>query len=161
MGTEVENSVILLLERAPKTGRQATAEEINAINRDCGNIIPGWYAALLCKYPICGLELGWQKFEAEDDFDGIEWVEWSNPEMMRAIMLDGFPFDVLCRDGFLNVAALLDGDDNPYFININEGENPPVLQIYHDASPKLEIILKEGIDVVAGSLSEFFANSIV
>jgi hypothetical protein len=159
MSLDVENSIIALLKRSSKNGRTATVQEIETINRDCQNIIPDWYAELLLKYPICGLELGWQRFE-EEDFDGVEWVEWSDPFMMHAVMTDSDPFNFMRQHGYLNVANLTSGDENPYFINIEEGENPRVVQIYHDHSPDYEITLKEGIDVIAGSLSEFFQTSL-
>ncbi len=159
MNIDVENSFIAFLERVSKVGRKATLEEINSINRDCNNIIPNWYAELLMKYPICGLELGWQQFEPEEDFDGINWMQWSKPEMMKSEMIEAYPGIAIYKHGYLNVATCSHGSGDPYFININEGENPRVLQVFHDVSEKFEIIVKEGIDIVAESLSEFFKKA--
>jgi hypothetical protein len=159
MDVEVKNSVSLLLERVSKRGRVATLEEINSLNQDCDGIVPAWYAELLLEYPICELEIGWQQFEPEDDFDGINWMQWSNPEMMRAEMLEAYPGVAIYKHGYLNVATCSHGSGDPYFINTNEGENPRVLQVFHDVSENYEIIVSEGIDVVAESLSEFFKGA--
>lgn len=159
MNIEIEDSVLLLLEKIPKRGRIATLEEITALNQDCEGIIPNWYTELLLKYPICGLELGWQQDEAEDDDDGISWMQWSNLEMMRSETIECYPGFAIYKHGYLNVATCSHGSGDPYFINTNEGENPRLLRVYHDVSENYEVIIKEGIDVVAESLSEFFKST--
>ena len=161
MSDEVENSLIFLLEKSPKKGRCATLEEVANINQHFPGIIPDWYEKLLVNYPICEFEIGWQSFEPEDDFDGIEWIEWSNPIFMLSETFESYPGIEIYKHGYLNVATCLTGSGDNYFININEGENPRILQIYHDISDKAEIIIKEGIDIVANSLSEFFRNAII
>lgn len=159
MSIDVENSILFFLERTAKRGRIATQEEIHSLVRDCAGIFPDWYAKLLLKYPICGLELGWQRCEPEGDFDGINWMKWSDSKMMRAETLESYPGVAIYKHGYLNVASCSHGSGDPYFINTDEGENPRVLQVFHDVSDKYEVIVSEGIEVVAGSLSEFFRNA--
>ena len=158
MNVEVENSISLLLEKVSNCGRVATLEEINSLNQNCEGIVPKWYAELLLKYPLCGLELSWQQFEPENDFDGVSSMEWSNPETMQGLMLECYPGVAIYKQGYFNVAFDLTGSGDDYFINANEGENPRVLQVFHDTSENYEVIIKEGIDIVAESLSEFFRS---
>ena len=161
MKSEVEGSLITLLERVSKVGRKATFEEIKYINQKCNNIIPDWYAELLIRYPICGLELGWQQFEPEEDFDEVNWMVWSNPEMMQSEMIEAYPGIAIYKYGYMNIASCSHGSGDPYFMNINESKNPPVLQVFHDVSDNYEVIVKQGIDIIAGRLSDFFKNAIV
>lgn len=161
MNIEIENSLNSLLERIPKFGKKAILEEINAINQNCSEILPDWYAKILLNYPVCGLEIGWQQYEPEEDFDGINWMMWSNLEMMQSEMIDAYPGIAIYKHGYLNVATCSHGSGDPYFINVKEGDNPRVLQVFHDVSDEYKIIVEEGIDIVANSLSDFFQNCIV
>lgn len=161
MNNKAEKSLDLLFKRVSKIGRKATIEEINSINQDCNNIMSDWHAEILLNYPICGLELGWQQFEPEDDFDGINWMSWSNPEWMKSEMIEAYPGIAIYKHGYLNVATCSHGSGDPYFININEDDNPRVLQVFHDVSDNYELIIAEGIDVITESLSDFFQNAII
>jgi len=94
----LHNAAKALVERAEKAGQSrntlAAPDELRQLNQELGGRLPGWYAELLASVPLCGLELGWQAGEPEDDFDGVEWLDWSSPH-------DN------CTDG--SVLALLDG----------------------------------------------------
>ena len=94
MNQNVKRSVIALLERAgsvAQAGSRAAAEEMMALNQECGGIIPGWYIELVTTYPLCGLELGWQSSAPDEDNDGVSWMHWSDPAGMRREMLEYYP----------------------------------------------------------------------
>jgi hypothetical protein len=57
-----------------------------------------------------------------------------------------------------NIAYDLIGSGDPIFIPINESDNPPVYQIYHDVSDQADLILAEK-RLVARRLSEIFQNA--
>jgi hypothetical protein len=118
MNTEVENSLLFLLKKIPKQGRCATLEEIANINQQCNGILPDWYGKLLTKYPICGLEIGWQQSEPDEDDNGVSWMEWSNPTMMRGETFESYPGIAIYKHGFLNVGTCSHGSGNPYFIRV-------------------------------------------
>jgi len=50
---------------------------------------------------------------------------------------------------------------DPYFIRARDGDDPAVIQVAHDVSDDPELILRDGIFVVAGRLSELFTNAFV
>ena len=164
MNQDVKRSVIALLERAgaaARVGSKAAPEEMLALNQECGGIIPGWYIELVTTYPICWLELGWQSSVPEGDDDGVSWMEWFGPAGMRSEMMDNYPGVAIYRQGYFNVAGCSHGSGDQYFIRAQDGNNPAVVQIAHDVSNHPELILRDGVYVVAESLSELFTNAFV
>jgi hypothetical protein len=166
MNQNLQRSVIALLERAgaaAQAGSRAALDDMIALNRDCGGVIPDWYISLVTTYPLCGLELGWQSSAADGDDDGISWMRWSDPAGMRSEMLECYPGIAIRGRGYVNVAGCSHGTGDQYFIRaLNEdGDDPAVVQVAHDVSDDPELILRDGVFVVAGKLSELFTNALV
>lgn len=126
-----------------------------------GNRIPGWYLELVTTVPICGLELGWQAYERGDDFDGIKWLYWSDPLDMRSESLECYPGIAILQRGYINVASDSTSGGDPYFIPTDQGDNPPLFQVYHDVSDDPEVIVQHGRQLVVGSLSEFLNKALI
>jgi hypothetical protein len=164
MNQNLKRSVIAILERAgsvAQAGSRAAPEEMMALNQECGGIIPGWYIELVTTYPLCGLELGWQSSAPDEDDDGVSWMHWSDPAGMRREMLEYYPGVAIHGRGYINVAGCSHGTGDPYFIRARDGDDPAVIQVAHDVSDDPELILRDGIFVVAGRLSELFTNAFV
>ncbi len=162
MTTVVQQSAKGLVERAAALGQHgvvAGEEELQQLNRDMGNRMPCWYIELLTSVPLCGLEFGWQAYEPDGDFDGIEWLQWSDPANIRSESLECYPGVAILERGYINVASDMTGGGNPYFIPADQGHDPPLFQVYHDISDDPDIIVQEGCQLVANSLSEFFTKS--
>ena len=67
-----------------------------------------------------------------------------------------YPGLAIFEMGYICIASDPTGGGDPYFININEGDNPAVYQIYHDVSDLGEEIIAEGRKMIATSFSELF-----
>src|SRR5262249_1587234 len=116
---------------------------------------------LITTVPLCGLELGWQAQEPDGDFDGVEWMQWSDPRNMRSESIECYPGLAILDHGYVNVASDLSGGGDPYFIAAGKSEEPSREQIYHDVSDEGSEILAEGRNLVAKSLSGFFRKALV
>ncbi|MTB49771.1 SMI1/KNR4 family protein [Lewinella sp. W8] len=113
--------------------------------------LPPWYVEFLTTFPINGLIID---FEVNpDDERSIEFVGF---EGVQDEFYDLYPGCAIGQLGYICIGEDPTGSGDPYFINIHEGENPPVYQIYHDVSDVGEEIIQGGRDKVAGQLSELF-----
>ena len=141
-------------------GRTATSEEIQLLNDKFGDKIPSWYCKLISQLPLIHMEIGWQAYEPEEDYDGIAYVEIYQPSHMIDESFEAYPGIPILGRGFVCIGGDPTGSGDPYFINFDT-ENPPVLQIYHDSGDNPDEILKHGKAEVANSLVEFFRNGII
>ncbi|WP_148630928.1 SMI1/KNR4 family protein [Bacillus sp. E214] len=158
---EAEN----FIEKAKKLGekylgRTATREEIQLLNDKFGDKIPSWYCKLISELPLIHMEIGWQAYEPEEDYDGIEYVEIYQPIHMIDNSFEAYQGIQILERGYVCIGGDPTGSGDPYFINF-DSENPPVFQIYHDVGNNPDEILKHGKAKVADSFVEFFRNGII
>jgi hypothetical protein len=135
-------------------GRTATSEELALLKEKFGDRIPSWYYYLISELPLIHMEIGWQAYEPDDDYDGVEYVEILDPKHMIEESFEYYPGISIIDKGYVCIGG------DPYFINFNS-DNPPVYQIYHDYGDQADAILKNGKAKVAKSLVELFRNGIV
>lgn len=162
MNSELSKAVANLMKRAKAAGqggKPATAMAMKQLGKDMGDRIPPWYVELLVGYPLGGLEIGWQADKPDDDYDGIAWMEWSDPDNIRSESLECYPGLAILETGWINVASDSMGGGDPYFIPTDRGDNPPVFQVYHDVSDKAKVILAKACRQVAPSLSDLFLQA--
>lgn len=124
-------------------GRVATTEEIELLNEKFGEKIPIWYYKLISDLPLIHMEIGWQAYEPEEDFDGIEYVEIYQPSHMVEESFETYPGIPVLGRGYVCIGGDPTGSGNPYFIKF-DADNPPVFQIYHDSGNNPDEILKHG-----------------
>ncbi|MEI5908070.1 hypothetical protein WAK64_13500 [Bacillus spongiae] len=141
-------------------GRTATIEEIQLLNDKFGDKIPSWYMKLITKLPLIHMEIGWQAYEPEEDYDGIEYVDIYQPSDMIDESFEAYPGRPILERGFVCIGGDPAGSGNPYFINF-DAEHPAVFQIYHDSVDNPDEILKNGKVKAADSLVNFFKNGII
>lgn len=155
---EAEN----FIKKAKKSniGRTATKEEIEQLKNKFGDKIPNWYVQLIAEVPLIHMEIGWQAFEPEDDYDGIAYVEMYQPSHMIDESFEAYPGIPILERGYVCIGGDPTGSGDPYFIHFHD-ENSPVYQIYHDFGDNPDEILKHGKAKVADSLMEFFKNGFV
>jgi hypothetical protein len=73
----VREAAELVAERAAARGLRGLvipAEDMRKVVEALVGAYPAWLANLLTTVPLCGLELGWQEFEPEPDYDGRSWL---------------------------------------------------------------------------------------
>jgi len=74
--------------------------------------------------------------------------------------IKNYPGLEIFKKGYICIASDSTGGGDPYFIDTNAGDNPPVYRVYHDVSDNLDEILAKGRQLVSNSLSELFQSSI-
>ena len=159
MDPRVQQEASRLVKRANDNGQQgrtADPARMAALNEEMNNRIPEWYVELLTSIPLCGLQLDWES----DDEEGAEGtIEWSDENGIRSESLECYPGLAILERGYVNVGSDPSGSGDPYFIPADQGDDPPVYQVYHDVSDDADEILSEGLELVAESLSEFFRDA--
>lgn len=138
-------------------GRTATKEEIKILSSKFGEQLPHWYYDLISKLPLIDMEIGWEAQEAEENYDGIEYVQICNAQFMIDESFGAYPGIPILEKGYICIGIDPGGSGDPYFINFNN-DNPTVYQIFHDIGQDAESILEHGRIVVAEQLSDLFKN---
>ena len=164
MDPPLSNAAAKLVARAEAAGQHGTLADAKVLKRlthDTGERIPEWYVELLLRYPLCGLEIGWQADEPEGEYDGIAWMTWSDPNGIRSESLECYPGLAILERGWINVASDATGGGDPYFIPTQQGDDPPVFQVYHDVSDDADVILAKACRLVSPSLSQLFLQAIL
>lgn len=122
---------------------------------------PAWLLDLLFAVPLCGLELGWQADAPEPDYDGLAWLWVSDGDGILKESLELYPGLAILSAGYVNFGGDATGGGDPYFLPIQEGEDPPLYQVYHDVGEDAPTILAQGRQLVAPRLSEFFRTTLL
>jgi hypothetical protein len=160
----VREAAGILIERAAARGlrgRVIPAGEMRKVLDALGGAYPTWLADLLTTVPLAGLELGWQEFEPEPDYDGRAWLFWSDARNILSESAECYPGLAILPAGYVNVASCSMGSGDPYFINVHEGVDPPLYRVYHDVGHEADSILAGGRILVASHLSEFLAHALL
>lgn len=156
MNPIVENEARLFAERAMASGQRgacADAAELAALNTAMGGRMPDWYMGLLRSVPLCGLELKW----LAEGVDGA--IEWCGVKGIRSESLDCLPGVAILERGYINVGSDPYGSGDSYFMPTDQGDDPPVFQVYHDVSDQADEILADGLLQVAARLSDLFRHA--
>ncbi len=125
----------------------------NSTNKAMGGRIPEWFIDLFTSYPLSHALI--EIKDREDD--EMEYVlEFVSPEWMESESLEAYPGCAILEHGYICIAADPTGGGDPYFINVNESDDPAVYQIYHDISDVAEEIIAHGRQKIAESFSELF-----
>ncbi len=132
-------------------GRIVKHVELIELEEELLREIPDWIIAMLTTYPIAGLVFRFEAMNGEtqaiqfNDFDEISDNYYTlNPGCIVADM------------GYLCIADDPTGSGNPYFIKLEDGDNPPVYQIEHNFSKNHEQIITNGRHKIAERLSDIF-----
>jgi hypothetical protein len=161
MNPKVLTAARELVERAGRdgqAGRLAVADDLDRLGRALGAHLPDWYRDLLATVPLIGLELGVVTPDASDD-DDISWLLWLGPDAISTESLELYPGSAVLRHGYLCVGGCAHGSGDQYFLDTGAGDDPPLVQIYHDLGTEAERILADGVVKVAPRLSAFFAEA--
>ena len=142
------------------TGTVLSGTDVDALQADLGLTFPAWLRQLWTEVPLCGIPLGSQEQPPDGDDDGVGFVEWATEANIRSESLDCYPGLAIHALGYVNVAGN-DGSGDPLFVCLHDGDDPPLYRVFHDVSDKGEVIVAEGRELVAPTLSAFFDSAIV
>ena len=157
----VQQQALELVRRAERIGQRGQVippSDLADLTRDLGVSIPAWLFELLTTVPLAGLEFGWQE-DAERGLDGVAWLIWSDARNIRSESLECYPGRAILPMGYICVASCSAGSGDPYFITIEDGDDPPLYRIYHDVSDHADAILDGAKHLVVPSLSAFFREA--
>lgn len=146
-------------ETAGIRGRLADPAQMASLVRDTGDILPDWYVELLTTIPLCDLEIGWPAFAPRPGDEGILWMYLSNPETLRAEMLECYPGMALVKRGYVNLASDTEGSGDPYFFPTDRGDDPPVFRFGQEAGKDPDILIARGWTRVSAHLSDLFRSA--
>ena len=116
-------------------------------------IIPNWVKSMLIDFEIASLILD---FNSRND-EQIS-IQFNSFKLIEGACLNMYPGCAIFKHGYIGIGEDPTGSGDPYFIKTDEGDNPPVYQIYHDVSDKGEEILKHGKELIANKFSDIFKN---
>jgi hypothetical protein len=159
MNQHLYNAALELVVKAREKGRIGKTADDMSLNRLQNEIrnIPRWLTQLLGTVPLCGLEIGWQAWEPEESYDGFEWMEINTPQSILNESLDYIPGVYVLEKGYICFAGDSMGGGNPYFIPVNQSDDPPIYQLHHDVSNEPHEILRKA-RLVFPKLSELFTH---
>ncbi len=157
----LQKSVLQFLESGKAEGALQDRAELLVLNERLDGLIPSWYIDLLATIPIAGLHLGWQAFPPNDDFNGIEEITMLDLPLLAECNLESFPGVHLWVNGYFTFGYGASWAGNCFIFKPDEGPNPPVYEVWHDAAHDPQAMLvaieeKAGVRLVANSFSELF-----
>ena len=164
MNPIVEQAVIDCLaktETGGHPGKVISLAEMKDLQSRLTNPLPAWYAELLMMYPLSSRYINYPNQTPGDSHE-----DYDSMRLARAIdiyneMEECYPGLAIRDLGYTLFASDPTGSGDPYFIKTAEGDNPPVYKVYHDVSHIGTVVEKEGMNMIAVSLAEFFNNAAV
>ena len=121
--------------------------------------MPDWYVYLLSTYRLAGAKMDFPRYETKDDYDSFEPLQLATAKDIYSETELCYPGFAIRDLGYICLATDLTGSGDPYFIKVTDGDNPPVYQVYHDVSDIGTVIEREGMEMMADSLAEFFMKA--
>ena len=141
-------------------GSTIAVADLDSLEADLGFVFPVWLRHLLTEIPLSGVPLGLQVQPPDGEDDGVAFVEWATAADIRSESISCYPGLAICGLGYVNVAGN-DGTGDPLFVCIHDGDDPPLYRVFHDVSDKGDVIVAQGRELIAPTLSSFFDSAIV
>ena len=134
-------------------GIKQTESDLEQLKDEVKQIIPSWVKHMLIDFKIANLILDFNS-QADEQIS----IQFNSFKQIEDACLNMYPGCAIFELGYIGIGEDPRGSGDPYFIKIDEGENPPVYQIYHDVSDKGEEIVKHGKELISNKLSDIFKN---
>jgi hypothetical protein len=141
-------------------GANATDGDIQLLRSRLSNdLVPDWLVNLLKSYRLAGVCFS---LSASDDQSGIgAEVIWLTVRQIISEAFESEPGKSVVSLKFLPIGACAIGSGDPYFLDVREASNDPLLvRVPHDCAAASPYPL-ERVEVVASRLSVFFGNASV
>ncbi len=161
MITESINSYLL---RSRKSGTRINKKILESLNSKLNGLIPDWYTEAVTQLPVSGIEVGWLAFPDEKEFDGVEWVTILDANLLSECNLRSYLGNLLRPIGYFSFGYGSSWAGNCFAFNPEEGNDPPVYEIWHDAASNSNEMIKaienkKGVKIVSTSFSNFFNDA--
>ncbi len=134
-------------------GIEQFENDFEKLNTEVKQIIPSWVKSMLLDFKIAHLIIDFKTNEGDEVS-----IQFNDFQQIEDACLNMYPGIAIFELGYIGIGEDPRGSGNPFFISTDEGDNPPVYQIYHDVSDQGNEILKHGKELVANKLSDIFKN---
>jgi hypothetical protein len=138
-------------------GRPIGLDEADLLRRFTTPHVPEWLIGLESAYRLCGTCFSLPR-SADPSGLGVE-MRWMAPKDTCEEVTDFYPGIAAAPLGYLPVGTCERGSGDPYFINVNGGEDPPLVRIPHEAVGREMELLVSQVEVVAEKLTAFFEHA--
>jgi hypothetical protein len=160
----IKASINSYLLRSSKFGTCMNKRDLDTLNFKLNGLIPDWFTEAVTQLPVSGIEVGWLAFPDVEEFDGIEWVTVLDARLLSECNLDSYLGNLLRPLGYFSFGYGSSWSGNCFAFNPEEGEDPPVYEVWHDAAGnsnemRKAIENKEGVKMVSKSFSSFFNDA--
>lgn len=157
----IKESVSNFLEKSEEVGRVLVRADLDALNQKLDGLIPDWFIEIVTTLPVSGVNIRWQAFPPDDDFDGIEEITLLDTSLLNECNLESYPGKYLWINGYFTFGYGANWAGNCFAFNPDEGSNPPIYEIWHDAAHDPEGMLvaikeKKGVRIVVSKFSDLF-----
>ncbi|WP_435248880.1 hypothetical protein ACMAZD_05785 [Vibrio sp. nBUS_14] len=138
------------------TGLKASEEDINQLVEQLPDgLVPSSLLPLLKSFPLAGVCFSLDEEDDESEF-GAD-LKWFTVRQMLEEALEVYPGKGVLKLGYLPVASCLTGSGDPYFLKVlNDNDDPPLVRIPHEFVSDDGEYPESEIELVCGSLSQFF-----
>ena len=162
MHPDVRKNVLDFVLRAKGTaseGQTVSINDLTELNNKLSNSLPEWFIKMYSHFPLSGSQLDFPQYEPEEDYEGCVSLELATPQNIYDEMELCYPGITIKDLGYFCIAVDLAGSGDQYYTTTRQGDNPPVFQVFHDVSDEGEEIEKHGMEMIADTLSDFFAKA--
>lgn len=161
----IKESIGKFIEKNDEAGKVLERDDLEALNSKLDRLIPEWYIDIVTTMPLSGLNIGWQAFPPEDDFDGVEEITLLDTSLLNECNLESYPGKHLLKIGYFSFGYGSNWAGNCFAFNPMDGSNPPVYEVWHDAAQNPEEMLaaikeRNGVSLVATKFSELFDSAV-
>lgn len=135
-------------------GKNLSLDELSDIQKSMDITLPNWYIEMMLNGFLINTEFEYKEY---DDDDYRSDIKISDYKTILSEINEAYPGIEIKSMGYINFGVCLQGSGDQIFINLLENNNPQVLRIYHNCyiidNGKVS---KEGMNILANSLSNFF-----
>jgi hypothetical protein len=159
LNSDVQLAIEGLLAKDDEPGQLSWSFMVARLQKTLTVPLPTWYGELLTKYPLAGAYMEYPLHEPDGEYDGFETLRLARLEDIYNETEKAYPGIAIKNLGFACLAIDPTGGGDPYFMKIDEGDNPPVYQVYHDGNTDGAVIVEKWMNKIADSLAEFFTRA--
>lgn len=163
MEGKMNRELILYLKNArPKedheflNGIKQSDLDYRCLDKKIQTCLPFWIKSMLIDFEIANLIIDFKAI----DIERLS-IQFNCFKAIEDACLHRYPGCAIFDLSYIGIGEDPTGSGDPFFINLNEGNNPPVYQIFHDVSDIGEKILQKGKKRIAHKLSDIFRYQIL
>ena len=162
----LKEEVFKFLQATNQNGSCMSHKELLSVNSAINNVMPNWYIDFASSVPISGIEIDWQAYEPEEDFDGIETIQIVDEAMLKELNIDCYPGCYLNQMGYFVFGYGATNAGNCFAFHNDSKVDPGIYEVWHDAAHSIKELKeafkdKKGVTLVANDIIQLFRKAII